>query len=87
MSDTRMEVEILGHNLGTADGWDDMGDYSIIFYDFKPNSGFVGIISEGDLFVDFNKGVWEVSTDEGVFNADSSIVTLVKRYFLETCYE
>lgn len=53
----RIEVEVLGIELGTAEGWDDHGDFMLQFYDFIPHEGVP--IQPGDICFAFNKGVAE----------------------------
>ncbi len=36
MEKERITVTVLGYELGTSSGWDDVGDYVLAFYDFKP---------------------------------------------------
>jgi hypothetical protein len=53
-----MEVKILGIVVGTATGWDEVTDWGLTFYDFKP---VLNGIPEGDLFVDFQSGDLQIT--------------------------
>ena len=33
----RIDVKLMGINVGTATGWDEAGDYMLQFYDFEPS--------------------------------------------------
>lgn len=54
-----IDVEVVGFKLGKSSGWDDMGDWSIFYYDFIPNEEFA------DKFpVNWNGGI-NVNTTNG----------------------
>jgi hypothetical protein len=59
MSERRINVQVLGRSIGTASGWDDMGEASYHFYDFQPNDTLI-VLDCGtecrDIGVDFEKG-------------------------------
>lgn len=61
--ENNMEVVIIGRAIGNAEGWDDMGDHMVIFYDFKPLDGLS--IPSGDLHVDFEHGYIFTTDDAG----------------------
>lgn len=64
MTGERMPVEVMGLTLGTADGWDDHGDFMLQYYDFQPDITIFGL-EPGDLVFSFTKGVIERYDDAG----------------------
>lgn len=46
MGDGRIQVIVLGRDLGTASGWDMVDDCCFFFYDFIPNSQFANLDKE-----------------------------------------
>lgn len=59
----RIEVDILGRNLGTASGWDGDPGECIWFYEFQPRDGVD--LKSGDLQIDFVKGLIGIQGPEG----------------------
>lgn len=57
MSDL-IPVSIIGVVIGHSDGWDEMDTNAMMFYQFEPDSA-TGI-EAGDLFVNYETGVFEV---------------------------
>lgn len=74
----RIEVDVLGRNLGTASGWDgDMGE-CIWFYDFEPDEGID--LPKGMIQIDYNKGIMGVPDDEsGVITDAFDIVVFLSK--------
>lgn len=62
----RMTVEILGIDIGTASGWDDMETAVFFFYDFEPYENCP--LPAGGINVNFTEGTVEVYRGE---DADS----------------
>ena len=58
-----MEVRILGIIIGTASGWDQVGDFAVCFYDFKPSH--ILVPSDECLSVDLDSGDFQITNDEG----------------------
>lgn len=73
----RHEYVVLGRIIGTAAGWDQVGDWSINFYEFEPAPGVPLPVAEA-LFFDSETGLFEAYDDAGnvVFHQDA-IVTLL----------
>ena len=81
MGDSRMEVTVVGINIGTASGWDQVTDNGIQFYDFIPNSIF-GLLN-ADIYIDTETGVWEQYNEEGTEVINKGIfIDLVHRYIV-----
>lgn len=67
-----MDVIILGRKIGTASGWDAVGDHSLCFYDFLGIPGLA--VANGEhLDVDYDLGL--VGDADGV---ETDIIELVK---------
>jgi hypothetical protein len=69
MSDERVPWIVLGREIGTGTGWDGELD-SFTIYNFKPEHEVK--LPEGDLHIDFIKGLFLQYTDDGeeTFQAD-----------------
>lgn len=63
MSRERNPVSVVGRQIGTATGWDQMGDWAIVLYEFEPYEGFDMPIA--DLFVDYENGKFQNFDDKG----------------------
>ena len=76
--DGRLDVTVEGRSLGTSDGWDQVDDEIMYFYDFRPFD-HVTTIPAGDLAWNQTDGTLEVYTDDGinvVFSGD--VIDLLK---------
>ena len=72
-----MEVVVLGRHIGTASGWDEVGDQMVCFYTFIPTNGVQ--LLEGTLTVCFETGQAETSADDGVVLSTVDIVPILNR--------
>lgn len=63
MNDKRVTFKVLGRNIGTATGWDELGDNDIILYEFIPDSRFD--LPSGDLGVLFEAGRFVTYDSDG----------------------
>ena len=61
----RIDVVILGRMIGTATGWDQSDDFSMIFYDFEPKDD-VEIPTASSINIDFVSGKVEAYHETGV---------------------
>jgi hypothetical protein len=68
--DERVPFIVLGRNIGTAAGWDQVGDWMMCLYHFVAVDCLS--IPLGDLTVDFDGGNFEIVDDYGnvTFSAD-----------------
>lgn len=62
MIDKRYDAIILGRNIGTHTGWDELETNTFVLYDFVPR----GInIPAGDLTIRYDEGKFHVHDNEG----------------------
>lgn len=54
----REPVVILGREIGTFNGWEEIEPCILLFLDFAPNSDLEKHTKPGDLVVDFDKGIF-----------------------------
>ncbi len=60
----RAPLVLLGRTIGTYEGWD--GDPDVmVFYAFKPCDVLSTELPEGDLTVDYTKGLFTYHEDDG----------------------
>ena len=59
----RIEVDLLGRNLGTAIGWGTDQDGSLFYYGFEPGKGIN--LETGRLSIDSHKGTIWVENEDG----------------------
>jgi len=71
----RLEVNILGRNLGTASGWDGEPGENIWFYDFEPVDDID--LPKCTLSIDFTKGEIGAQDDEGLVQLPLDIVSFL----------
>lgn len=72
----RMNVRVLGKDIGTAEGWDQMDTNVFMFYDFKASEEF-NKIPNGDACFDFLEGTIQYHDDKGnVVNSHDMIAAL-----------
>lgn len=71
-AEDRIEVDILGRNLGTASGWDGEPSECISFYEFQPRDGIK--LKFGELQVDFTKGLICLQDPEGEIEEPKDLV-------------
>ncbi|MGB3042502.1 MAG: hypothetical protein WBB98_04890 [Xanthobacteraceae bacterium] len=81
MSRERTTFKVLGHNIGTATGWDTLDGSDIILYEFVPDSRFH--LPRGDLAVMFEKGTFETYDDDGNVTDSQDIVEVLAGSFAE----
>lgn len=75
MSDERVTFKVLGRNIGTATGWDEIGNQDIMLYDFIPNSRFN--LPRGDLGVLFEAGLFETYDDDGTVTSTQDMIEVL----------
>lgn len=75
MSD-RLEFRVLGRVLGTASGWDALGDNDYILYDYIPAEKIA--LQKGDLSVLFEQGLFTYNDDEGEVTFSADIIEILK---------
>lgn len=64
MSDNKLKL--LGIEVGTHDGWDDVGEPgAFVILDFIPNDAFKGKIDPGTFLVNYDEGLLQYSGDDG----------------------
>lgn len=73
--DERIEVDILGRNLGTASGWDGEPFETIWFYDFEPSEGID--LQKGQLQVNFQTGEIGIADDGGEVQLPLDIISFL----------
>ena len=61
----REHLSILGRNIGTHDGWDQIDTEIFIFYKFEPFENVKTILPPGDLSVNYDGGYFEYHDAEG----------------------
>ena len=69
----KIKVTILGRVIGTASGWDEVGDQCLSFYDFAPAKN-VDLQKCSSISVSFDSGVIEGYDDKGesvIFSKDA----------------
>lgn len=76
MNDERKELIIMGVNIGTYTGWDDMDVAVLFFYDFEPREGVN--LPAGGINVDFNTGIVEVYTDDVEGSVPFNLLEILK---------
>lgn len=66
---------VCGRLLGTFDGWDQVSDSGIVFYNFKPTDKCS--LPFGDLCVDFDKGLIEYFNEFGKLIASFDLIDAI----------
>lgn len=67
-----MIVSVFGHDLGTASGWDEVGDWVLAFYDFKPNDQAYAMLPKlKEGMVKINNPSLVVSLEEAILYLES----------------
>lgn len=61
---SRHTLKVLGIEIGTHEGWDQVGDESEIYFKFEPNERHKDLPS-GDLVFDWLKGTLAIWSDDG----------------------
>lgn len=62
MENKRSTYPILGRNIGTATGWDELDLDVMILYEFEPAEGIN--LPRGDLYVDYINGIFQNAEDD-----------------------
>jgi hypothetical protein len=55
-----IDLVVLGRKIGTYKGWDEYDPGVYVFYE---TTSSIGGLREGDLFVDYNKGLFSIGDD------------------------
>lgn len=74
-----MKVIILGRDIGTASGWDEISLNEIVFYDFK-SSDLEKLDSAYSLFVNFEDGFYQLFYENDNESELFDLPTLVMKY-------
>ena len=74
-----MKVIILGRDLGTASGWDEISLNEIIFYDFK-SADQEKLKSAYSLFVNFEDGFYQLLYENENDSELYDLATLIMQY-------
>lgn len=62
MENKRLTYTILGRNIGTATGWDELDLDVMVLYEFEPAEGIN--LPKGDLYVNYIKGIFQNAEDD-----------------------
>lgn len=68
----RSDCTVLGRNIGTATGWDQVDTFVMMLHDFEPVDGVD--LPSGDINIDFEKGVVVAFDDDANVISSKDIV-------------
>ena len=67
---------VCGRNIGTATGWDQVGDFILYLYDFEPRPG--SKLPDADISVDFRRGKICSFDDDGKVVVELDLVDTLR---------
>lgn len=79
VAEERFDVVILGRKIGTANGWDDVAPYAMVFYNFQPVEELPEIIKTSDnITILYDQGLLvDYADDDGSEIYQLDLVSLV----------
>jgi len=75
MQRTPEPLIVLGRDIGTFTGWDQIDDDMMVFYDYTPHVS-VGLPS-GDLFVSYGAGLVMTYDDDGQETSKNDLIDAI----------